>query len=238
MKNSLLRCIVAIILVGSLQACEYHDEPATDLKVPESQVAGLVKKASAKLPFEAPFARAMVRKGEVIASYRKEKEYLVERDGFVCLSTAAESFYRLLYEQIINTRIMAPVKMTESYFVSESPVTRVCDPQTYAAYTTAGICHSMEDMVSFARAFQAGLIVSERGFREILTQLEEAREFTRDWQISRRDGRLMADNAGGRSVVLMRFPDTASIGVFLSCTAAESVVNISFKAAEKAWNAV
>jgi CubicO group peptidase (beta-lactamase class C family) len=360
MKKSLLRGFVAIIVTGSLQACEYHDQPATDAKVLEAQVAGLVKDCSAKLPFEAPVAWAMVRKGEVVASYRQGAEipggstmvsehsrfilasaaklftsvmvmkaveegkiqltakitdYIVSlplawqeitisqllshtdgiadvvgnsryralpqataevmsrpeyvtyaadlplhfvpgsetrygQTGFVLLSMVLESVYGLLYEQIITTRILAPLKMMETQFITGSSAfgeykpqifepegkgfKKVTPPYVYADYATAGMCSSLGDMIRFVKALQAGMIVSEQGFRRIFTPLKGGKEFALGWQFRYKNGRLMAGHSGGWSVVVMHFPDSASTSIFLSGAAVESMLDAGYKVAEKA----
>lgn len=166
--------------------------------------------------------------------------------GYVLLSVILEKVYGKPYEEVVREKILAPLAMTDTYFITHRSevVTfkpRIFEPNgksftpeyVYADYATAGICSNLSDMIKFFRALQTSQLLNAQNFKRLYTPLAGLSGFALGWEYRYKDGELMAGHSGGLSVVVMHLPESNATSIFLSSAADESILETGYQVAEK-----
>lgn len=351
--------LIGSILIFMLSSCEQYESVPTNISELESQIAGLVRTRTKKIPFEAPVAWAVVKNGRLEAAgfhgkevpggnvpvsdrslfilasttklitsvmvmkavedgkleltakasdyldwlpaawrsitvsqllshadgipdvrenarYRvlplETTEYMNRPDylsfaaelrlhfepgsrsrygqtGYVLLSVILEKVYGKRYEEVLQDKILKPLEMTDTYFLTHSSVIGSFKPQifepegnsfkkvmpgyVYADFATAGICSNLNDMTKFICALQTHQLLSAQNLRRLYTPVKGLSGFALGWQYRYKDGELMAGHSGGWSVVVMHLPKSNITSIFLSSAADESILDTGYQVAEK-----
>lgn len=166
--------------------------------------------------------------------------------GYVLLSVILEKVYGKHYEEVVKEKILVPLAMTETYFITNrSEIVnfkpRIFEPDgksftpeyVYADYATAGICSSLNDMIKFFQALHTHQLLNAQNFMRLYTPVDGLSGFALGWEYRYKDGELMAGHSGGWSVVVMHLPKSNATSIFLSSAADESILETGYQVAEK-----
>ncbi|SDG90368.1 CubicO group peptidase, beta-lactamase class C family [Dyadobacter soli] len=169
--------------------------------------------------------------------------------GFVLLSVILEKVYGKSYEEIVREKILNPLEMTDTRFITHHSAIEGSKPQifevegkgfravtpeyVYADFATAGVCSSLRDMSRFIAGLQNNRLITEPHFRQLYTPVKGLPGFALGWEYRYKDGELMAGHSGGWSVVVMHLPKSNTTSIFLSSAADESILTTGYQAAEK-----
>ncbi|KAA0992079.1 serine hydrolase domain-containing protein [Dyadobacter aurulentus] len=169
--------------------------------------------------------------------------------GFVLLSVILEKVYGKLYEEILRTKILSPLQMTDTHFITHHTEIGIFKPRifeaadggfkavtpdyVYADYATAGMCSSLRDMVRFVGALQTNQLLDAQRLKRLYTPVKGLKGFALGWEYRYANGDLMAGHSGGWSVVVMHLPESNTTSIFLSSAADESILDVGYQVAEK-----